>query len=305
MTIGIAAYGPNAGRAVLDGLLGTETLGRGAIGGFAVVSVIDRAGVHRQMCCQTGGTSGLAGLEAFHDARCAALISSGPNRPEPLSQFLAGQDGVGLVTGHRLPQRPGVSGLPLNAAALAQIAKGADPEAAIRAETEANPEADFGLVAVTADGRIGFGNAARVRRRGDLVHAARTEPDRGYALLANSIHFNQGLRPGDAIGGLIWARLTGTPGAHTLARLSRPVPVEPAAEDRVELDADGYVLRIARADPWWPGTPGTVTVIYSNAPVWQGGRPLGRCATEVFARLDGGMALPDPAQHSSFVVERT
>ncbi|WP_411469434.1 DUF6963 family protein, partial [Achromobacter xylosoxidans] len=44
MTIGIAAYGPNAGAAVRAAALGAELLGHGAIGGFAVFAVLDEQG---------------------------------------------------------------------------------------------------------------------------------------------------------------------------------------------------------------------------------------------------------------------
>jgi hypothetical protein len=305
MTIGIAAYGPEAGRAVLDGVLAAEVLGRGSIGGFIVLSVIDEQGLHRQVGRQNGGVTALGGLDTLAQARCAAAISSGPDRPEPLSQFLPGLDGVALVTGHRLPQRPGVSGRPLNASALDRIACGRSPDEAVRDELDGNRDADCGLIAVTPDGRIGFGNSERVQRRGDLIEASRIEQGRGFALLGNSIHFNATCDARKVIGDLIWSRLSGGTSGCFLARLSGPVPVLRSHDDRIELDDEGIVLRIARADPWWPATPSVTTVVYSRTPVWRGGRRVGTCMTEVFACLDGGTASPDPSHQSCFAVERS
>ncbi|MFC4670462.1 DUF6963 family protein [Seohaeicola nanhaiensis] len=304
MTIGIAAYGSGAGRAVLNGVLATEVLGCGSIGGFVVVSFLDDQGLHRQFSGQRGGIAALGAYDGLTEARCAAVISSGPDRPEPLSQFLAG-DGMALVTGHRLPQRPGASGKPLNLSALERIRHGQAPQDAVRAELDENAEADCGLIAVTSDGRIGFANSARVRRRADLIEAYRSEHGRGYALLGNSIHFNRPRQTVTAIGDLIWSTLAGNNSGCFLAQLARPVPVSAADEDRIDLDETGDVLRIARADPWWPASPGVVTVVYSRTPVWQGGRQVGTCITEVFARLDGETASPDPSRQTRFAVERS
>ncbi|WP_051242044.1 DUF6963 family protein [Stappia stellulata] len=304
MTIGIAAYGQNAGRAVLDGLRATEVLGRGAIGGFAVFSILDRQGVHRQIACQRGGASQLQAADAFGDARCAAVISSGPDRPEPLSQFLVAGAGLGLVTGHRLPNRIDAAGVPSNASVLRRMARGETPSEAVQAAVGGDPEMDAGLIAVTLDGRIGFANTARVARRCDLIQASRADERRGYALLGNSIHFAVGCGGGTAIGDVVWSRLSGGPARTFLAELAHPVPVCRARTDRVEIDAAGRVTLIRRADPWWPEPAGLTTVIYSRAPVWQDGRPVGVCASEVFARLAGDLATPSPEIQSRFAVER-
>ncbi|MPT29156.1 MAG: hypothetical protein E2602_20150, partial [Achromobacter sp.] len=88
MTIGIAAYGSNAGAAVRAAALGAELLGHGAIGGFAVFAVLDEAGRVHHAACQRGGVTTLDLPPAWLRARHAALIESGPDRPEPLAQFL-------------------------------------------------------------------------------------------------------------------------------------------------------------------------------------------------------------------------
>src|SRR6218665_1545674 len=119
MTIAIAASGSRAGAAVRDAVLGAELLGRGAIGGFAVLALLSGDGQLHHCMTQRGGASCLdmpdpslppPGMPQRGGASCrdmpdawlaaptAAAISSGPDRPEPLVQFLPGAAGIGLVT---------------------------------------------------------------------------------------------------------------------------------------------------------------------------------------------------------------
>ncbi len=126
MTIGIATRGPRAGLAAFHALRAAEALGAGAIGGFAVLVWRDAGGGLHHAVTQDGGTLGLTLPEGWAAARHAAIISSGPNRPEPLLQFLPADGGVGLVTGHRLPNSALPGGEALNAHALARMAEGLD-----------------------------------------------------------------------------------------------------------------------------------------------------------------------------------
>ena len=97
MTIGIAAYGPNAGQAIIDALRAAEVVGHGAISGFVSMVVIGEDGELHRIETQRGGTQGLLkGGEMpthFMRARHAALMSSGPDRPSPLAQFTPGMRG--------------------------------------------------------------------------------------------------------------------------------------------------------------------------------------------------------------------
>ena len=88
MTIGVAASGERAAWAVRDAVLGAELLGRGAIGGFAVLAVVDAGGALHYRETQRGGITALDLPPDWQSARLAAAISSGPDRPEPLVQFL-------------------------------------------------------------------------------------------------------------------------------------------------------------------------------------------------------------------------
>ena len=176
----VAAAGAQAGAAVFDAVLGAELLGRGAIGGFVVFAVLDEQGRLQYRTTQRGGVTALDLPASWRDARVAAVISSGPDRPEPLTQFLAGADGLGLITGHRLPNQPGADGRPLNRMALDLMAEGAPPQQAVDAVLAAHPEWDAGLIAARAR-RAGPGQQ---RARGATTWArssARDSRPRGAA----------------------------------------------------------------------------------------------------------------------------
>src|SRR6218665_83918 len=110
-----------------------------------------------------------------------------PARPEPLVQFLPGAAGIGLVTGHRHPSRPGRDGAALNAAVLALLGQGAAPQPAVASVLAANAEADAGLIAIDAQGVLGWGNSERVLRRSDLGQFQRDDGAARVAILHNSI----------------------------------------------------------------------------------------------------------------------
>lgn len=178
MTIGIAAWGPRAGLAVLQALRAVEAVGQGAVGGFVAAVALPAAGGIVRIETQRQGTRGLGfddaggNVEAaFLGAGCAALMSSGPDRPAPLAQFTPAAPGIGIVTGHRLPNVPGRSGEPLNVAVLARMQEGAAPWQAVADVAAADPAADAGLLAITVDGRLGLADTARVRRRNDRGRA--------------------------------------------------------------------------------------------------------------------------------------
>jgi len=120
VTIGIAAHGPNAGLAIVKALAAVEAVGRGAIAGFvSFVAITAAGGIHRAVT-QRGGSTALFDGDVqsipaeIAAAETACLMSSGPDRPEPLSQFTSADPRIGLVTGHRMPNTIGVSGVNLN-----------------------------------------------------------------------------------------------------------------------------------------------------------------------------------------------
>lgn len=198
MTIGIAASGPWAGAGVLAGLRGVEAIGRGAIGGFVSLAALTQDGDLVRAETQRGGTGGLfAGEppEPLLRAPAAALISSGPDRPQPLSQFVAAAPGVGIVTGHRFPQTCVADGQPLNGLILRAMAEGLDPDAAIWRVIKRYPGYDAGFIALAADGAIGLGNMPSVLRRADqgAARLSLADPMRRVATLHNAIHPHRAL----------------------------------------------------------------------------------------------------------------
>ena len=194
MTIGIAAFGPNAGRAVTRALRAVERVGRGAIGGYVSLVALTADGGVLRAETQRGGVAALltaAGeLPApLATADFAGLMSSGPDRPEPLSQFTPADGQVGLVTGHRMPNDYGAGDVRLNDEVLALMRAGASPAAAIRRVVAANPEADAGLIALDRQGRLGLGDTPHVAKRGDRGRARLLSPcgRAGVAVLHNAI----------------------------------------------------------------------------------------------------------------------
>jgi hypothetical protein len=290
MTIAIAASGSRAGQAVCDALLGAELLGRGAIGGFAVLAMLDDDGQLHQCSSQRGGVSTLDVPGAWLAARVAAAISSGPDRPEPLVQFLPGAARVGLVTGHRLPNRPGRDGGALNKAVLSLLARGIEPKTAVESVLADNPEADAGLIAINGRGEVGWGNSERVARRTDLGQFERQDGSSHIAILHNAIHAREPLAA--QVGALAWAQLADRPGSVGWVRLTEAVPRRRAAQDRLHIDASGRITAIDCADPFVPEGPLRMTVVHLDCAVWQHGACVGRALTELFADVGDDLARP-------------
>ncbi|MEO9651366.1 MAG: hypothetical protein ABJE99_15085 [Roseobacter sp.] len=177
MTIGIAASGPWAGAGILAGLHAVEAVGRGAIGGFVSLAVLTLDGRLLRAETQNSGTKGLFLGDPPNEilqARQAALISSGPDRPEPLSQFIASKPGVGLVTGQRFPQALMRDGQPLNGAILKAMQAGRTAQQAVDELIADAPGFDAGFIALSVGGEFGIGNMPSVLRRADQGVAVRT-----------------------------------------------------------------------------------------------------------------------------------
>ncbi len=209
MTIGIGAFGRRAGAAVLAAWEEAERRATGSLHGFAVFTVLDEDGRPITVTCQRGGLATLRArpdaqrdlLDRMAEAAVAGVITSGPDRPEPLTQFLAAGP-AGLVTGHRLPNLPTAEGVPANRAALALLEKGLPPRHAAEAVLDGNPDLDAGLIAVTRSG-VGLANSAHVAGRDDLGKALILAEDRRYGLglLHNSITPIEGLAEAVAAAG--------------------------------------------------------------------------------------------------------
>ena len=303
MTVGVAAFGAGASAAVLAGLAAVEAVGVGDIGGFAVFAAIAADGHAIGAETQRGGLAALRrdlerrGLVArANAATVAALISSGPDRPEPLAQFLPAS-GAGLVTGHRLPNTPGIDGVALNAAVLRRLEAGEAPSDAVAAVLAANPEVDAGLIAVIP-GRLAFADSRRVARRNDRGEARLDVRDgaAGVAVLHNSIRPHEGLAAvaAGAARLVLEAALAPLPSF----RVPAGITLELGAADGVWLDRHGAVERIAAGNPGLARYAGwTSSAVYLGTPVRQDGRTVGVTVAEARCRLDRGRIVGvDPAR---------
>lgn len=196
MTIGLAAFGPNAGAAVIQTLATAEKICHGAIGGFVAAAAVFENHVTRAET-QTGGVGQLgfsSSSTEFESAVVAGLISSGPNRPDPLSAFVAALPGVGLVTGHRMPNAIDSEGNPMNQNVLQLIADGIDPRSAVKQVIDVNPDADCGLIAVNSKGCGYAANTLAVNRH-DAGFATGTRQNAAVWVLHNAVQPFESLGP--------------------------------------------------------------------------------------------------------------
>lgn len=299
MTIGIGAIGPDAGLAVFRTLRMAERIGTGAIGGYAVFAALAGDGTVHRAETQRGGTRTLftsgehTGVEPppeIATARYAAVMSSGPDRPAPLAQFLPAAAGIGLVTGHRLPNGAGPDGRAYNAAVLAALGEGLDADAALRRVLERAPDADAGMIALGPRAGIGLLNSARVARRPDLGSAVLEGP-RGtaIAILHNAIWPARTLAPLLAEAGLEMMAKARQPLGTILVLAGTPVVAGP--EDRVLVDAGGLAFRIETTDGRIATGRHNCAAIYIGALVVRGDAVVGATSEEPNVVVEDGRVV--------------
>lgn len=297
MTIGIAIRGPGAGFAAFRALLGAELLGRGAIAGFCVFAWRDAFGRIRYETTQNGGTSGLTLSGDWAEAGHAALISSGPDRPEPLTQFLPADDDAGFVTGHRLPASHLPTGEPINGHALDLMRRGSLTQARLERLLADGAAMDAGLICLPLEGPCLLANAPRVETRDDLGRFVVNDGRYCCAILHNSIY--AAVAHGDALaadlGGIAAETMGRGPARLGLLTLPDRLPVTASDHEALVLDEAGKVVELRSADPAYGESRARITAVYSRIPVVQGGRRIGEAATEVFAGLEPYLLLPGPA----------
>lgn len=278
MTIGIAVAGPSAGRAALRALRAVETVGRGAIGGFVAFAAISSNGDLHRASCQRGGARALFENDdlpqSIAEARLAALMSSGPDRPEPLAQFVPAAGEVGIITGHRLPHLPGADGRPVNQIALDALASGDEPAKIVNNFQAANPDSDAGLVVMSHDGEIALGNSELVARRRDVGVALHKDAATGLRIgvLHNLIFPTQPLAE-LAVAMAIDA--VAPADAFDLEIPIRDCPLALAARNALHLDTNRVPRRIDIVSERW------------LEPIWQGSALLRGAAVLVDGRLIG------------------
>jgi hypothetical protein len=252
MTIGIGAFGDRAGQAVIEGLAAAEAIGRGALHGFVTFVAIGPDGRLHRAEVQDGGTKTLLAGRPVPDlianAPLAGLMSSGPNRPTPLSQFTPADPDVGLVTGHRFPNSRGVHDRPLNLDVLELMRQGFDPEAALARVIADNPQADAGFIALSRDGRLHAENTPYLLGFGDAGKATGRFGDgkAGVEVLHNAIS------PHGSLANLVVEvalSVMGSPHApNSVAPFRAGVPLLISDENAIHLDDAGKVQAIVTHD---------------------------------------------------------
>ncbi len=300
MTIGIAAVGPNAGEAVFKALAAVEKVASGSIGGFAAFVAINRTGELVRASTQRGGTStlfvsgetsGVGPPADFATARFAALMSSGPDRPEPLAQFTPGDKAAGLVTGHRLPNAAGRTGRPVNLEVLQFLRDGLSSQVAVDRVLDADPEADAGLIAIDLTGRVYARNSARVSRRPDLGHARRENGELGAVVEV----LNNAISPATSIAMLAAdiALLTMAPAGLAVGSIevASGTPLASGPTHRILLDGDGKVMRIETPDTRLLAGRHNCAAVYLGADVVQGGIVIGTTLVEPNVVVEDGLIV--------------
>lgn len=185
--------------------------------------------------------------EAIGNASIAGLMSSGPNRPVPLSQFTPADARIGLVTGHRMPNTVGASGSNLNDEVLALMTAGASAREAVERVVAANPLVDAGLIALSRGGDLFAADTALVGRLSDAGGATLVDGGAGkVAVLHNAI------RPHRALALLVAETAIGlmTPPAPPDGQLllARGVPVIADGHDALIVDDELRVVALQVRD---------------------------------------------------------
>lgn len=294
MTIGIAVSGPNAGLAALQALRAVEAIGRGAIGGFLSFVAIAAEGELVSADIQRGGGTvlfdGGAPPPRMAEARLAALMSSGPDRPEPLSQFTPADLEAGLLTGHRFPNMAHYGDAPPHLIALERLRAGMSPQEAVAAALAIDPEADSGLIAMDLAGNIALGNSPAVARRDDIGELLVEDATSGLrmGLLHNSVFPHQAL-----------AQLALSAAVDAVAPLDRidgeasviGVPLTPGDCRQLVLDATGKPLAIVADEQAWFNACWEGSAVRRGDAVHMDGVAVGHVVREVYCVAQDGRVV--------------
>jgi hypothetical protein len=307
MTIGIGAYGPNAGLAVFAALRAAEAIGRGAIGGFATYAAITATGHLIRHETQRGGSRTLfiegesTGVDPPEDvarATAAAVISSGPERPAPLAQVLAADPRGGLITGHRLPNGISVDGRPLNLEALDHLIDGKSAREAVDLVIERNLEADVGLIAVDRRGGAFTRNSDRVQRRPDLGYARREEATVGAVVEV----LHNAIRPSPALAVLVAAVALETmitaPTPAGWITIKAGVPLALGTENAVHCDEKREAWKIVTTDPSIVKGRHACAAIYIYSAVYVDGACVGQTLFEPIVTVVDGICTEMSGQQT-------
>ena len=298
MTIGIAAFGSNAGLAVFRALRAVEAVGSGCIGGFASFAAITADGDLVRATTQRGGTSTLFVVDertgadpppGAAAAPIAALMSSGPDRPEPLAQFVAGDARAGLVTGHRFAHAQGANGVAFNQDVLARMMQGVEVVTAVDDVIAENTHSDVGLIGIDVNGQVHARNTVRVAGRFDAGAAERSRQASRAAvsILHNAIHPVAGIADMAADVAMETMQPTGSPEFWIEANAGTPVVLGDCNAVRVTHDL--RVTEVTTTDASLLSGRRDGAPIYIGSHVWQDGRRLGYTVFEPYIVLVDGV----------------
>lgn len=300
MTIAIGAYGQNAGLAIFKGLRAAEAVAEGAIRGFVMLAVITPDGSLKRYETQRGGThtlfidgetTGVEPPEEVKRAIAAALISSGPDRPVPLAQFLTADARAGLVTAHRVPQGPSVNGIPLNIEVLEALKADKSAQEATESVLSQNPFADVGFITIDRHGNLHVQNAPRVQKRPDIGFAYREAPETGakLAVLHNAIEPHGSLAP--LVADIGFRQMVEVDPVIGWFTLSVGIPIVYGEGDAVDIDEQGVAIKVVTSDRTFTDRARSGVGIYLHSLVRQNGRVLGKTLVEPICTVSDGRLL--------------
>ncbi|HHY14297.1 MAG TPA: hypothetical protein GX526_06640, partial [Thermoanaerobacterales bacterium] len=223
------------------------------------------------------------------EAPIAGLISSGPDRPEPLKVHLPAKEGVGLVTGHRIPGALGKNGLPVNIEVLEAIENGLPADQAVRTVMDDNPNVDAGLIAVDINGNIGVQNSEKVGSRTDIASAYLENGDAKVAVFNNEIHPIK-----------ITSKLAAAIAMEIMSEEQKPdmqitlnsgLKVELGDEDKVVIDKNNTAIEIFTTDPTILNGETVGVVPYLGSSIIKDGEKIGILMNEPLAVLNDGVIV--------------
>jgi hypothetical protein len=236
-----------------------------------------------------GEATGVDPPEEVARATAAAVISSGPERPAPLAQFLAADPRGGLVTGHRLPNGISVDGRPLNLEALDHLIAGKSAREAVDLVIGRNREADVGLIAVDRHGAAFTRNSDRVQRRPDLGCARREDAAAGAVVEV----LHNAIRPHPALAVMVAAvaleAMVAAPAPAGWITIEAGVPLVLGTENAVHCDARKVARKIVTTDPSIVRGRHACAAIYIHSAVYVDDACVGQTLFEPIVTVTDGI----------------
>lgn len=283
MTIGIVATGPNIAPEVVSALSGMEQLARGALGGFVALVVRTGDGKMHYFETQNGGVHSLSNqISILEDSRAIGLISSGPFRPEPLNRFLAWDEQGNIVSGHRFPQLPSRSGLPINLELLSLVQQfGIHPEKLDAIITE-NAELDAGFVVMDCNGNLYQRDTLKVGARKDTGSSQGFSGEKAIAVALNSISFPE------LVCDFLVRRVLEPDYLPVLLDKEVTIHSSSQGQDQIQIDPQRRVTSLYLTDSAFLKPHYEGALVYSGTPVYQGGELIGVTEDEPYVVCHSG-----------------